>query len=545
MDFPRREFVKGSLASLGLMAMPGGLFAAPTGFRPKKKPNLVLGVVSDTHMRCHYDGVRFYEHNGWCYGDHALLMVLKHFKKEGADAVLHCGDITDCGMVREMEFYREAFEKVYGSGPRPESLMVMGNHDIYGGDEWAMGVAKSKNPKDYKKLRLGSHNLGDEMERIWGEPYDNVWHKTVKGYHFFGFGWPRFTGEDLNEATQYEGRLYHDTPHEGKKYVKYVHSGLWMAELVRREREAGRLDPQKPFFTATHALWFPMSIIDTALRPALGLKQGELCNGLGLCGHGHGSNAHFGFNWWGDSLCYPYLMCSTLAYWKNHGGENENPLFAKGFGSGHIDMKDPDVQKGDHALVIKVYDDMMTIGRIWVNVLPKPVIGSLGPDWVMPLSGFTPNDHPLKPENYAKKIGSPEFPKGAKLEVKLEKIVGVGERNDSALELQLETPTVLRIKIPKADGNRKTRVYGYQVVVAGENGEKALKNCYARGYCMGDGFEPEKGVTTLDIPQSELPPGKKLTIAVRPCSSLATRGKALAATFNIATGMSLPKKSGA
>jgi hypothetical protein len=206
-------------------------------------------------------------------------------------------------------------------------------------------------------------------------------------------------------------------------------------------------------------------------------------------------------------------MCSTLAYWKNHGGENANPRFAQGFGSGHIDVKDPDVQKADHALIVKVYDDLMTISRIWVNVLPKPVVGSLGPDWVMPLSGFTPHDHPLKAENYVKVIGSPEFPKGAKLEV--------AKANDGAL----------RIKIPKADGNPDSRVYGYQVVVAGENGEKVLKNCYARGYCMGMGHEPNNGVTEVEIPQAELPAGRRLKVAVRPCSCLATSGKPLTTSW--------------
>jgi len=69
------------------------------------------------------------------------------------------------------------------------------------------------------------------------------------------------------------------------------------------------------------------------------------------------------------------------------------------------------------------------------------------------------------------------------------------------------------------------RVYGYNVVVAGEDGTKLKKSVYARGYCMGIGYEPDGGVTTLEIPQSELPAGKLLSIAVRPCSSLATRGK--------------------
>ena len=64
-------------------------------------------------------------------------------------------------------------------------------------------------------------------------------------------------------------------------------------------------------------------------------------------------------------------------------------------------------------------------------------------------------------------------------------------------------------------------------------GWKLKKSVYARGYCMGIGHEPEGGVTTLEIPQSELPSGKLLSIAVRPCSSLATRGKPISATLRV------------
>ena len=62
-------------------------------------------------------------------------------------------------------------------------------------------------------------------------------------------------------------------------------------------------------------------------------------------------------------------------------------------------------------------------------------------------------------------------------------------------------------------------------------GWKLKKSVYARGYCMGIGYEPEGGVTTLEIPQSELPAGKRLAIAVRPCSSLATRGNPITTTL--------------
>ena len=50
---------------------------------------------------------------------------------------------------------------------------------------------------------------------------------------------------------------------------------------------------------------------------------------------------------------------------------------------------------------------------------------------------------------------------------------------------------------------------------------------------MGIGHEPNGGVTTLEIPKSELPPGKTLTVAVRPLSSLGTSGKAITTTFKV------------
>ena len=41
------------------------------------------------------------------------------------------------------------------------------------------------------------------------------------------------------------------------------------------------------------------------------------------------------------------------------------------------------------------------------------------------------------------------------------------------------------------------------------------------------------GVTTLEIPKSELPPGKTLMVAARPLTSLGTFGKAISTMFNL------------
>ena len=46
---------------------------------------------------------------------------------------------------------------------------------------------------------------------------------------------------------------------------------------------------------------------------------------------------------------------------------------------------------------------------------------------------------------------------------------------------------------------------------------------------MGTGHETNNGVTNLEILGDQLPPGDVHVIAVRPCSSLGTKGKAIAA----------------
>ena len=85
-----------------------------------------------------------------------------------------------------------------------------------------------------------------------------------------------------------------------------------------------------------------------------------------------------------------------------------------------------------------------------------------------------------------------------------------------------------------ADGNPDSRVYAYNVVVVGDDVKvRYFKSAFFSGVNAGIGHEPNHGLTTVDIPQSALPAGKKLTIAVRPVSSLGTKGKAIGATWRV------------
>ena len=139
-----------------------------------------------------------------------------------------------------------------------------------------------------------------------------------------------------------------------------------------------------------------------------------------------------------------------------------------------------------------------------------------------------------------KVIGEPQFRKGAKLEVSLDRIDKINKivktANDNLVNPVQENPASpkLCVRIPLADGNPDSRVYAYEVVVIGEAGsQKLFKAVYATGCNMGIGHEPNAGVTTLKIAKDELPPGKTLTVAVRPLTSLGTYGRAIAKEFTV------------
>ncbi len=154
----------------------------------------------------------------------------------------------------------------------------------------------------------------------------------------------------------------------------------------------------------------------------------------------------------------------------------------------------------------------------------------------MPLGTRKP--HPFSKAELKKVIGEPQFRDGAKLEVSLDRIDKINKIGKTATDNPVNpvnpvqensaTPR-LCVRIPLADGNPDSRVYAYEVVVVGDEGTpKLIKAVYAAGCNLGIGHELNHGVTTLDIPKSELPPGKTLTFAVRPLTSLGTAGKPIA-----------------
>ncbi len=467
MNISRREFLSGALAFGGL----GGwrLFAAPPGWKPHSNPNIVFGVLADTHLRISRSGG--YDGRNW--PDKYLVAALEYFRVQNVDAVVHCGDMADRGVIAEMQFHADAWRRVFpdgcaADGRKVKKLFINGNHDVDGGD-YGKGFRLEQiwpDPEERAKHLLSSDMAGN-WERIWGEKYEPVWHKEVKGYHFFGMNW----GSQESE----------------------------LKDLIDEQCGAcGLEDGTKPFFFITHD-W-------THGKFNAGMKHYR--NAFGLWGHWHQSAANWNtIHLLADSI--PSVQCPA-AYpffddgkWLGGGDKwiSKAPLEGKLAGG-----------RWRQGLVVRVYDDMLMIERREFSEG-----GSLGADWVMPFNWET-GKHPFSKGELKKVIGEPQFGKSVKLKVEIAKSE-VGE-------------DVARILIPLADGNPDSRVYAYEVVVVGDEGTPKLRKAvYAAGCNIGIGHETNGGVTTLDIPKSELPPGKTLAFAVRPLTSLGTSGKPIATTI--------------
>ena len=377
MNINRREFLKGSLAALGFLALPGTpMFAAPAGFKPKKKPNLVFGILSDTHLQSGWDGVT--PHGGFPLT--YVTNAMKLFCKRDIDAFMHLGDAAHRGKNVEVQYHRDIFEKFFPRGKARdgrtvEKLLVVGNHELYGnvaagGGAWAPHIWK--NPVERAKHVLCG-DLPRHWEAVWGEKYEEVWHKEVKGYHFFGRHW------QTNEMK--------------------------LAEFVNDKADEYSLKGTKPFFILSHRRHHFRFC--SALR--------EFPNAVAFFGHWHQSNADYKTIYY-DSFggFFPNIQVGACRMdGSNALDGNERVTKGDGVrecvvpdGKAWQECKNPSRQ----AMIVNVYDDVVVFERHEVGKG-----GKLGPDWVLPLNWGTGNGkrgtapHPFRSRSCRRRLARRSF----------------------------------------------------------------------------------------------------------------------------------------
>jgi len=505
MELSRLDFLKGTLASIGLGPFGGGrLFAAPPGWAEKtagKSPNLVFGVVSDTHLCTSPNG-------GWIdwewHGEY-FAAALRHFRDQNVDAVLHLGDLAHRGQVEELAAHAEIWRKTFprdlaSDGRKVERLFITGNHDRESGNnepgkEFTSAIYPDE---EERKRHILETDMAANWERVWGEKYADVWHREVKGYHFFGRQW----GVDEMEAV----RL--------------------VREFQRKERIA---QSGRPFFLLSHQRYYTKPFAKAIRRYP---------NAVAFHGHNHKSAANW--NVIGMTGGIPDVQCPACS------ARGWSGLIRDAYISTARLEGVADTGKARQGYVVRVYDDMLAIERLEFGRG-----GKLGADWVMPFGDRTP--HPFSREELKKVIGEPQFREGAKLELRQfadwnafregavlatqglsfgTRFQAKSDMKDAAERIAPADPSIA-LYIPKADGNPDSRVYAYEIEVSGET--KLVKAVYAAGINFGDGNEPNGGVTTLLIREAELPKGETLAFSATPLTSLGTRGRSITAEFRIQT----------
>ncbi len=490
----RRGFLRGAAATALLGAFGGRrLFAVPPGWKPSGARRLVFGIISDTHYMLSMDFS-----NGYRLADGTTdawaLNALKYFRSRNVDAVMHCGDISNWGLQEEMQLFANSWFSVFPDNKAPDGhevvkLFVVGNHDIEGYTYNTSDRIVKMFGSNYQSHLLvnGLNGLvinGTKWKNIWGEDYVNTWHKTVKGYHFFGYNtYGNISGSD----------------------VKRSESEQEFIDLVTAAGAAGELDGTKPFFMVAHK------------RPstAVNVPLASYTNGIGFWGHYHQSCALWTGDeiiWWSNGT-FPQIQCPAL-HWDGGANLFGNLPFAKAEGNA-IDGVSREENKAWQGFLVEVYDDAVVIERHDFSVGYGNA--KIGPDWVMPIGTerYTKANHPFSQTELAatdRELGAPQFRRSA--------VMGFDLGDDK-----------LRVSIPKADGNANTRTFIYNIEFAADGQESLWKSVYAMGCNHGIGYEQNGGVTDLEVSREDLPDAKMLTVRVYPVSPLGLEGEPSTATL--------------
>ena len=357
-------------------------------------PELRVGIVSDIHVTAFGNANKF-------------EAALRIFDEAKVDAVMLPGDLVTGGTLKEMDVVSKTWYKVFPEDRRSdgvllEKLFITGNHDVAGFLQ-PRAILKYKSHEDIEKLCF----IGDR-KRYWreffGEEYETIGMKTVKGYRFILRNWHKFPSHRSNKLIP-----------PGVKPEKNP-TPDFMAKV------AGELPADRPFFYVQHeymagTIIHKLRTMDQELDDtAKALSSFPNC--LALMGHSHLTITDERSIWQGG---FTAVNCSSGGGINTPAGRengrslldfNREPPFEMA-PTGVYDA----AQSIRQALVMDVFSDRIVFHRIdtMANMM-------LGADWVVPLFGgrtVPPSGTPKY--DFASRAASsvaPQFAPGSKVEVK-------------------------------------------------------------------------------------------------------------------------------
>ena len=476
MQISRRGFVGGALA-FGTLGGPR-LVAAKDAAIPK----LRFGVVSDIHI------------GGKPDAEAQLEKVLRWFAGKNVDAVLCPGDIAHSGLISDLEKFAAAWYKVFPNGRRAdgqkvELMISTGNHDVDAwGGRWnsfteAQMLAQRFHYKD---------NPEKTWQRLFGQKWELIWRREVKGYTFIGAQW-----SSLKPPIE--------------AYMK---------------ENAATFDPAKPFFYCQHE--HPKGTCHGAY--SMGDDRGESVraltpfpNAVAITGHSHCAISDERTVWQGA-----FTSIGAGCMHEGAGGFNYDNVSAFWHPNNRKNLMasqaDPKAwggdAKGGGCELVEVFGDHLIVHRQSVEFC-RPI----GPAWIVPIPAKKGSSFDFAERTVRRKaLGAvPQFAANAKIAAKL---CPQGHALESAAH---KGEPCIYVTFPRARTVKGSRVFDYMVEAVAEGASPVTRKLIAVGFAY-----PEEDA---DIPgeclfsAAELPADKPVRFTVTPRDCFGLSGKPLVATF--------------
>ena len=478
-DITRRHFFGTMFAGAASSLLGAGAASGAT--------RLKIGVVSDIHISVSASGGK--------PNTAKFIETLNFFKKNGVDAVIVAGDLTNFGLMKELREVAKAWYSVFpedrdDSGKKVERIIVTGNHDTFY-YTWQKGSKRARAEEAQTEGLM--RDVQKNWKELFNEPFEPIFHRTVKGYSFVGSHW--------NE--HFSGKL-----------------DAFLAERNQVLRNG------KPFFYVQHAhpqdtvfgpwAWGSWSDYRGAARKALN----KYSNAIAFSGHSHWSLTDERDIWQGE---FTSIGTASLSYvGMPHGRENGATEASEYFSR----LPSIPSRKCQQGMLVSVRDDAVVLERYDCSNFEK-----LDEDWVLPIL-----QNEAAPRKYSHKVRAaesvaPQFPKGAKL--KLDCVGGKDAKGEAERRLAVTFPS------PKST-SWKDRIYDYEVKIEIEEDDTlrtwATKRVYPHVPFRAIRHIP--ATATCVFGECELPPIKHgwaadpfLRIVVTPFNCFGQAGKPLSAQY--------------
>ncbi len=503
----RRNFIAGVAACGGLCG-----FRTLAGTFGTGKPNAKIGIISDLHVR--------YEPETGTICSYSDASTVKHafeyFRDQNVDAVVITGDLTDYGQIREIQEVANKWFEVFPNNKAPdghtvEKIFVIGNHewDCFTED---VNWMRSRYGADTREGCLRNVLRGDPAARwqaIWGEPFEPVYHKKVKGYSFIGVHW-------IDDDSYSGAERFH-------RIIPFIQANKAAIDMTKPLFHVQHPHPKDTVFTGTF-----LQDYGAVAAGYAGMMNNLVC----LTGHSHYSITDERSIWQGD---YTAINCGCLRWTFPPTDFIQAPGWANAasyYQSAQVDPHKLMPQMwadwtSRQGLLMEIYDDCLVFHRRdFYADLP------LGDAWVVPTGPGAAK--PYTPARQRAETPAPQFPAGASLTV----------TQTTAKTRGGVTKAAVKVCIPQANAVAKGRPFTYDVAVVSDTERVALKPAVDIGFNHGPANSTKQIPMDYLVALEELPAGRPFTFEVTPRGWFNQAGnKLVSSPVTLTTSTSIEKPS--